>query len=359
MWIIPGGFKKPRLINNVKRFRQTILRQQGPRVLVLGILLGAMNVELRAASSSLPSVPDEVPSIREYGYDPRRYEEYERRSSRSRGPQHSEWNLDEASSFGIELGFFSQPSLLGGGNPNWHSNNVVDILHTVVTTQTAGVSDTFIYSFSRTEWSPSGFLPEIVYRYYVDHGMAVGVSLGYGSLNNRIVSNDIGLDTLSIDGGGDDSMYSYARLEIDESMRQVPLIFFVQMDSKSSLALKPHWLIGLGLINTKVDRTYTFSVDTDIDYGSESPIEGSVSTSDQVLLSASRSQTVFAGRVQYGIEWAASRNHMIRLELGYQAATSVAGSVDAERQTTRVTNKDLGSWSFSGLLGFLGVDFVW
>ena len=113
------------------------------------------------------------------------------------------------------------------------------------------------------------------------------------------------------------------------------------------------------MINTKVDRTYTFSVDTDIDYASESPTEGSVSTGDQVILSASRSQTVFAGRIQYGIEWAVSRNNMIRLELGYQAATSAAGSVTGERQTTRVTNKDLGSWSFSGLLGFLGVDFVW
>ncbi|MBI2070557.1 MAG: hypothetical protein HYT79_08115 [Elusimicrobia bacterium] len=305
--------------------------------------------------AQLPDTPGDIPSIHEHEYEGRGY------GSHGHGRHHSEWNLDGASTLGLRLGFFSQPALFSGRPGNGYP---VEVFHTVVTTQTAAAAVDrtrgFVYSFNGLDWSPQGFLPEVVFRYYYTHGLAVGVSAGYGTVSNRMVGHNVQtVSGLNVDNAGQtDSMTSFARLEVLEKMRQLPLFFFVQMDSKQSMALKPYLSVGLGAISTKVERDYILTVDTDVDIDGGG-VDTRYSSTNTSILSVTRSRTVPAGRILFGLEWTTGHHNVVRLDLGYQAALASGGTVSSERNTSTAVNKELGPWNFSGLVASFGVDFWW
>ncbi|MBI4668210.1 MAG: hypothetical protein HY747_03335 [Elusimicrobia bacterium] len=321
---------------------------------VLIFLASLVVLPLYLYAQKLPEPPGEVPSVYEQEY--REYETKHGYRSRRDGYK-SEWNLDGVSTLGFQLGFFSQPAVFSG-RPG--ADQRVDVQHTVAT-GLAPARYPFVYTFNGLDWAPNALMPEIVYRYYHRHGLALGISLGHSSANNKLVaynaqSNFIDSD---VDGAYDDTIISYARLESSEKMSQMPLFFFLQMDTKPSMALKPNLSVGLGFIKAKASRAYTMSTDTNIDTNSNGVVDSAVSTLNQAILSESYSRTIPAGRVQFGLEWTSNYHNVIRLSAGYQAAFASESAVSTARNASTTANRGIGPFNFSGLIFSAGIDFWW
>ncbi|MEK7287853.1 MAG: hypothetical protein AAB091_04780 [Elusimicrobiota bacterium] len=296
---------------------------------------------LRVWGAGLPSLPDDVTSVHEHNSEHEYKHHYRGRSDR-----HSEWNLEEAGTLGFSLGHFSQPALTAGqaGSP---------ALAYPVYWIGATSGYRFAHNFTMQGWPLQMVLPEVSYRYYFTHGVAGGISLGYGSQAVNTLSFDV-----AETHNGADRAFSRGRLEAQDKATQIPLFFFLQMDTKPSMALKPYFRVGLGLVSASVTRTMIFTTTTDIDTASDGTINAQVIETD-TLFSGTANAIEMAGRTAFGLEWAAHNNRIIRMDIGYQGALASVGSLAGSRLDSTNFSRDLGPRNFSGLVMSVGVDFLW
>lgn len=300
---------------------------------------GLLAVCLGPVMAALPSIPEDEATTGQ--------QHLEREYARRRGFQDrgSEWNLEGARTIGISAGFFSQSSLVGG-----QSASPAPIYEVY---WPGGNNYRFIHRFSMQGWPLQMVLPEIYYRHYFTHGVAGGVSLGYGSQTVETVSFNVAEEY-----NGADRAYSRGRLHAQDKMTQIPLFFYLQMDTKPSVSLKPYFRIGLGLVNASVSRTMVFTTFTDFDTGSDGTINSSAEETS-TLFSGSMSQAAFAGRGSFGMEWTLANSRIVWMNFGYQGALASPGGLGGKRLESTQFSRDLGPRNFSGLIFSLGIDFLW